>query len=305
MSEHPVGKALVRAAERRLDIPSAGEFLASPGEGVQARSEGRQVFVGSASLMRRHDLELSTTLGEAAAQLAGAGKTVVLAGWDGAVRGLVALEDAPRPEARAVVEALRDRGIAVALLTGDNAGAAASVAAAVGIDRVVAGVLPGGKAAEIARLANEGRVVAMVGDGINDAPALAQADLGIAIGTGSDVAIETADITLLSPNLTGVPAALELSARTNRTIRQNLAWAFAYNIFAMPLAALGVLSPAFAAAAMGVSSISVVGNSLRLYRFAPRLAERTGTFARRRRRQQTPASEPSLGFQPAPRSPST
>jgi copper-transporting P-type ATPase V len=183
------------------------------------------------------------------------------------VQGLIALADTVRPEAAEVVRSLRALGLDVALLTGDNPRTAAAVAAEVGIERVLSDVRPDDKVAEVRRLQDEGHVVLLVGDGVNDAPALVQADLGVAIGTGTDVAIESSDITLLSADLHGVPTALRLARRTLRTIRQNLGWAFGYNVVLIPAAAFGKLDPVLAAAAMAASSVSVVANSLRLRRF--------------------------------------
>ena len=210
----------------------------------------------------------------AADRLEAAGRTVVMVGWDGQVRGLLAVADELREEASDVVTRLRDLGRSVAIITGDNRATAAAVAEQVGAGRVLAEVLPGDKAEEVRRLQAEGHVVAMVGDGVNDAPALAQADLGIAIGTGTDVAIESSDITLLSGRLDGVVTALELSRRTYRTILQNLGWAFVYNVVLIPVAALGLLNPILAGAAMAFSSVSVVLNRLRLHRFSDPSAAR-------------------------------
>jgi cation-transporting ATPase V len=206
----------------------------------------------------------------AAERLEKDGKTAVFAGWDGEVRGVLAVADTLKDDATDVVTRLHGMGLEVAMLTGDNARTAQAIAQRVGIDRVLAEVLPEDKVGEVARLQGEGRVVAMVGDGVNDAPALVQADLGIAIGTGTDVAIEASDLTLLRGDLAGVATAIELSRRTFRTIVQNLGWAFGYNVAAIPLAALGLLSPIVAGAAMALSSVSVVGNSLRLRRFGRR-----------------------------------
>ncbi|MEY4007998.1 MAG: hypothetical protein RLZZ467_1046, partial [Gemmatimonadota bacterium] len=198
------------------------------------------------------------------------GASVVFAGWDGAVRGALVVADTVKPEAAAAVRALHDLGIETVLVTGDRAAPAHWVAREVGIDRVVAGVLPEGKVDVVRTLQGEGRVVAVVGDGVNDAPALAAADLGIAIGTGTDVALEASDLTLVSGDPRGAADAIALARRTLATIKGNLFWAFAYNVAAIPLAAFGVLNPAIAAGTMGFSSVFVVSNSLRLRRFSPR-----------------------------------
>ena len=267
-SEHPVGRAVVAAAQFRLGaIPAAEEFEAVAGHGVRARVGGTPVWVGRARLLDEAGLARSSAVDEAAERLEAEGRTVVFAGWDGRVRGVLAVADTMRPDAPAAVADLRAMGIDVVMLTGDNRRTGEAIASAAGITRVRAEVLPGDKLAEVRRLQDDGRVVAMVGDGINDAPALVQADLGIAIGTGTDVAIESSDITLLSADLSGVATAIRISRRTFRTILQNLGWAFGYNVAALPLAVAGALDPVVAGAAMAFSSVSVVANSLRLYRF--------------------------------------
>jgi P-type E1-E2 ATPase len=237
---------------------------------VQATVDGVLVHVGRRTLMGDNGLMSCTELDAAADRLEGEGKTAIFVGWDGRVRGVLAVADTVRDDAPAAVADLQSMGIDVVMITGDNRRTAASIAEQVGISTVLAEVLPGDKADEVRRLQGDGRVVAMVGDGVNDAPALVQADLGIAIGTGTDVAIESSDITLLSGDLHGVATAIRLSRRTFRTIVQNLAWAFGYNIVLIPVAALGLLNPILAGAAMGFSSVSVVTNSLRLYRFGRR-----------------------------------
>jgi len=237
-SEHPLGKAIVQAAlERGLKLEDASQFSAQAGHGVRARVAGHEVVVGRP------------------------GATVII---DGALAGAIEIADTIKPEAAEAVRRLRAMGIVVWMITGDRAATAEAVAAEAGIDHVLAGVLPAGKVAEIRKLQAAGRRVAMVGDGVNDAPALAQADLGIAMGNGADVAMEAGSVTLMRGNLNGVAEALELSRRTMRIIRQNLFWAFAYNVIGIPVAALGLLSPMLASAAMALSSVTVVTNSLRL-----------------------------------------
>ncbi|HEX8072921.1 MAG TPA: heavy metal translocating P-type ATPase [Pyrinomonadaceae bacterium] len=273
-SEHPLGAAVVaHAAARGLATPTATSFNALAGHGVEAEVEGHKLLLGNLRLMTERGVELNG-LGARAEALAGAGRTPVFVAADGRGAGVFAVADEIKPDAAAAVAALRAEGLEVVMLTGDDERTAKAVARQVGIERVLAGVLPAGKAAEVKRLQAEGRVVAMVGDGINDAPALAQADIGIAIGTGTDVAIEAADITLVGGSLRGVAAAVALSRQTMRVIKQNLFWAFVYNALGIPLAAGALypltgwlLSPVIASAAMALSSVSVVTNSLRLRRF--------------------------------------
>ncbi|HEY6759620.1 MAG TPA: HAD-IC family P-type ATPase, partial [Baekduia sp.] len=235
--------------------------------GVEGVVEGHGVQVGRPALMADWSLSVPERIDAARRAAEAAGRTAVLVAWDGAVRGMVAVADTVKPTSAAAIGDLRRLGLTPVLVTGDNATTARAVAREVGIDDVIAEVLPAGKADVVARLQDEGKVVAMVGDGVNDAPALAQADLGLAIGTGTDVAIEASDLTLISGDLHGAADAIRLSRATLRTIRQNLAWAFGYNIAAIPLAAAGLLSPLIAGAAMALSSISVVLNALRLRRF--------------------------------------
>jgi Cu+-exporting ATPase len=269
-SEHPVGRAISDAARRACgELPAVTSFQSHAGVGVEGVVEGHDVVAGRPSLLAERGLHIPDELAAARADAQDRGETVVAAGWDGAVRGLLVVADAVRPSSAAAVARLTALGLRPLLLTGDNAQTAAAVAAEVGIDEVVADVLPAGKAEVIRRLQDEGRVVAMAGDGVNDAPALAQADLGLAIGSGTDVAIEASDITLVSGDLLASADAIRLSRRTLATIKGNLFWAFGYNVAALPLAAAGYLNPLIAGAAMAGSSLFVVANSLRLRRFQP------------------------------------
>jgi cation-transporting ATPase V len=267
-SEHPIARAVVkRAVEAGHSLPSADDFEALSGHGVRGFVEGHTVWVGNRTLMAEAGCLVPEDLDHTAAALENRGRTAFFVAWDAATRGVFGVADTLKDDARTTIARLRGMGIDITMITGDNARTANAIAAEAGIDRVLAEVLPADKASEVRRLQDDGRVVAMVGDGINDAPALVQADLGIAIGTGTDVAIESSDITLLSTSLDGVADSIRLSQRTFRTIVQNLGWAFAYNTAAIPLAAFGVLNPIIAGATMAFSSVSVVANSLRLYRF--------------------------------------
>jgi len=290
-SEHPLGEAIVRAAsEKKLELSSASDFSAVPGHGVEASVEGKRLLLGNLRLIKDRGLSLNGLEGEAN-HLWEKGKTVMFLGIDSQVVGVIAVADTLKPNAKEAVEELHKMGIEVVMLTGDNQRTAEAIAREVGIDRAFAEVLPEHKAQEVKKLQTEGKVVAMVGDGINDAPALAQADIGIAIGTGTDVAMETGEVTLISGDLTGIVTAISLSKRTMRAIKQNLFWAFAYNTALIPIAAgvlyfafgstgvpsglhfilgdYGFLNPILAAGAMAASSITVVSNSLRLRGFKP------------------------------------
>jgi Cu+-exporting ATPase len=284
LSEHPLADAVVRAAHQRgIAPPTAESFVALPGLGARGVVEGRAVIVGNARLMDEWAVSVAA-VADAVNRFARAGRTVLYVASDGTLLGVIAVADPIRPAARGAIEWLRGLGLRLVMVTGDTPRTAAAVAQAVGISDVVAGVLPDGKVAEVTRRQAAGHVIAMVGDGINDAPALARADVGIAIGAGADVAVEASDVTLMRDDLTGVVTAIALSRRTMRIMKQNLFWAFVYNVIGIPVAA-GVLFPAFgillnpilASAAMALSSVSVVSNSLRLRRFRPAVAAVVGT----------------------------
>jgi P-type Cu+ transporter len=268
-SEHPIAAAIAAGARTRGgSLGSLTDFSAHPGLGVRGVVDGHAVLAGKrAWLTDDWSLALPPTLAERADQAERNGQTATFVAWDGRVRGVLVVADAIKPTSKAAITKLRAMGLHPVLLTGDNERAARAVATAVGIDDVIAGVLPAQKLAAIKRLQAQNRIVAMVGDGVNDAAALAQADLGLALGTGTDAAIEAADLTLVSGDLRAVPDAIALSRRTLTTIKANLGWAFAYNLAAVPLAASGLLSPMIAAAAMAFSSVFVVSNSLRLRSF--------------------------------------
>lgn len=267
-SEHPIAQAIARAAVQETGpLPAVEEFANVEGRGVQGVVEGRALVVGRESLLADWALQLTPEVAAAKLQAEAEGKTVVAVAWDGAARGILIVADTVKPTSAEAVAQLKALGLTPVLLTGDNEAVAHHIAAEVGIDEVIAEVLPKDKADVVSRLQREGKVVAMVGDGVNDAPALAQADLGLAMGTGTDVAIEASDITLVRGDLRSAADAIRLSRKTLGTIKSNLFWAFAYNVAAIPIAALGLLNPMLAGAAMALSSVFVVGNSLRLRGF--------------------------------------
>ncbi|WP_461166801.1 heavy metal translocating P-type ATPase [Tsukamurella serpentis] len=266
-SEHPIARAIATAARRRGALPAVEGFTNVEGRGVQGVVDGRAVIVGRDSLLADWAVTLSDDVAQRKARAEAEGMTVVAVAWDGAARGVLVVADALRPTSAAAVRGLRGLGLTPILLTGDNAAVARRIGDDLGIDEVISEVLPQDKAAVVQRLQARGRIVAMIGDGVNDAPALAQADLGLAMGTGTDAAIEASDITLVRGDLRSAVDAIRLSRSTLRTIKTNLFWAFAYNTAAIPLAAAGMLNPMLAGAAMALSSVFVVGNSLRLRRF--------------------------------------
>jgi Cu+-exporting ATPase len=269
-SEHPIARAIADAAEAeglRAEAPQF--FMNHEGLGVEAMLDGKRVLVGRPQFLTDNGVaEPSAELRAAIDRAAAAGRTAVVASWDKQAQAVATVSDSPKPHAARAVTELKRLGLTPVLITGDNEHTAAAVAGELGIDETIAGVLPSEKADEITRLKKDG-VVAMVGDGINDAPALASADLGISMGGGTDVAIEASDLTVVSGEPLAIVDGIRLSTATMRTIRQNLGWAFVYNVLAIPVAAAGLLNPMIAGAAMALSDICVVGNALRLRRFKP------------------------------------
>jgi Cu+-exporting ATPase len=275
-SEHPLGEAIVKGAEEKgLEFKKLESFNAIPGHGIEVTIEGKNILAGNRKLMVERSISLEN-LESTSNKLAEEGKTPMYVAIDNKIAGIIAVADTVKENSKRAIEKLHQMGIEVAMITGDNRRTAEAIAIQVGIDRTLAEVLPQDKANEVKKLQSEGKKVAMVGDGINDAPALAQADIGIAIGSGTDVAMESADIVLMRSDLMDVPTAIQLSKSTIRNIKQNLFWAFAYNTLGIPVA-MGVLyvfggpllNPMFAAAAMSLSSVSVLANALRLKKFKP------------------------------------
>jgi soluble P-type ATPase/copper(I)-binding protein len=299
-SEHPVGQSIAREAAARCGgLPAVTGFASLPGAGVRGRVGDRDVVVGSRALLTELSFDIPVALDAAAAAAEDLSQTAVLVGWDGQARAALAVADRLRPTAAAAVARIRDLGLRPMMLTGDNERAARAIARQVGIDAadVFAGVRPDGKADVIRRLQAAGQPAAFVGDGVNDAAALAQADLGLALGTGADAAIGAADITLVSGDPASVTDAISLARAAMTVIRGNLAWAFGYNVIALPLAALGYLNPLFAGIAMSASSLIVVANSLRLRGFTPRGRHAVHHVARERLWPR-PAARPVIGGRP-------
>ena len=280
-SEHPIARAIADGARERTGVlPGVEDFQSSDGLGVQGvvllDGQSHAVLVGRPSLLAEWSQPLTPQLIEALDRAQAAGRTAVAVGWDGQARGVLAVADTVKPTSKQAISQLRALGLTPVLLTGDNEQVAAAVAAEVGIDTVIAGVLPQGKVDVVKDLQAQGKVVAMVGDGVNDAAALAQSDLGLSMGTGTDVAIEASDLTLVRGDLRSASDAIRLARRTLRTIKGNLFWAFAYNVAALPLAAAGLLNPMIAGFAMAFSSVFVVSNSLRLRSFRALADNRPG-----------------------------
>jgi Cu+-exporting ATPase len=270
-SEHPLGEAIVKAGEEKgVEFLSTENFEAIPGHGITTTIMGKRIAVGNLRLMRKESNQDLNPYQEEMEKLEAIAKTVMLISIDGKVEGMVAVADTVKDESKQAVKALQQMGLEVTMLTGDNKRTAEAIAKELGIGRVIAEVLPDDKVNEVKKLQEGGKLVAMVGDGINDAPALAQADIGIAMGTGTDIAAETADVTLIRGNLIGVVQAIRLSSEAFRIIKQNFVYAFLFNGLGLPFAAVGMLSPVLASLAMAISSLIVVGNSLRLRRVAAR-----------------------------------
>jgi Cu+-exporting ATPase len=266
-SEHPIAGAIAAAAREQSPLPTVDRFANRAGLGVEGIVEGHALVAGRPALLADWGMHLPPVLDAARREAEARGQTAIAAGWDGHATALFMVADTVKPTSAEAIARLKALGLRTVLLTGDNTATARAVAEEVGIEEVIAEVMPADKAQVISRLQAEGRVVAMAGDGVNDAPALAQADLGLSIGTGTDVAIEASDLTLVRGDLGAAADAIRLSRRTLRTIKQNLGWAFGYNLAALPLAAIGLLNPVIASAAMAFSSLSVVGNALRLRGF--------------------------------------
>jgi Cu+-exporting ATPase len=267
-SEHPIAQAIARGAHAQLGaLPTPADFTGVNGKGAYGTVDGRAIVVGHETLLTERGLRLDTALAAARARAEGDGKTAVTVGWDGLARGVLVVADTVKASSAEAVRRFTQLGLTPVLLTGDNTTVAARIAGELGITQVLAEATPADKVAAVERLQSEGKVVAMIGDGVNDAAALAAADLGLAMGTGTDVAIQAADLTVMRGDLRAAVDAVRLSRRTLATIKTNLLWAFGYNLAAIPLAALGMLNPMFAGAAMALSSVLVVGNSLRLRSF--------------------------------------